>query len=103
MNVPEWLPPLVDLAEADGDYAAYLDLLYQYYTEDFILNTSYIKGKPVRTMNDQSREGKEESFWHVLEGKEHPELNPTLERHKRIRWVKPIINALEETPDRIRF
>ncbi len=92
-NHPEWLPGLVELTDAGGDYYRYIELLYKYYCDDFVNSTPEFKGKPVRTNTDLSRDGKEESFWHILEGQFQDQMADDLGRHKRIRWIRPIIET----------
>ena len=95
INQQGWLPPLVELSEeGEGNYPLYIDKLYEYYTEDFIYHPPELFGKPVRTNTNAKREGKEESFWHILEGKMQDTMAEDLGRHRRIRWIKPIIEAV---------
>lgn len=90
---PDWLPPLVKLADSGGDVSRYYDALYQWYMHDLIYNPPEFEGHTIQTIADPMKDGMEHGFWHILEGEYEENLSYHLMRHERIRWVKPIIKA----------
>lgn len=89
-----WLPPLVTLDDTGGDYSGYYDLIYGYYMDDLVFNPPEFEGFQVETIANPMKQGKEKGFWHIIEGEDKDNLADTLDRHKRIRWIKPVIEAV---------
>jgi hypothetical protein len=93
---PEWLPPLVLLEEAHGNWEEYLEHVYQYFKTDFVDSKPFFKGKKLALKRYPLSKGKEATFWHfVSEGQQEEDRLPDLRRCERIRWPRPII----EHPD----
>ena len=75
-----------------GDGTQYLEAIYKYFADDFLLNRPRFKGKPVVLGSNQLVAGKEQTFWHVIsEGAIEEKRAPNLRRCERIRWPKAII------------
>jgi hypothetical protein len=89
----DWLPPLITLDDFGGDWWAYKEACYDCYCQDFVYDNPSFEGKPVRTISDPMREGKEESFWHVVEGRTGDSQEQCLMRCERITWIRSIIEA----------
>jgi len=89
-----WLPPLLKLNDVGGDVHRYYDLLYKYYLEDLVFNPPEFEGYQVETISNPMKDGKENGFWHILEGGNEQYLNDSLDRHERIRWIKPLIESV---------
>ena len=88
-----WLPPLVTLDDAGEGVARYYDLLYHYFTNDFVNNPPEFAGLKVNAPTHPMTQGKKAGFWHVIEGGNEEYLADDLSRHERIRWIKPIIEV----------
>jgi hypothetical protein len=89
-----WLPELVGLAEAGGDWSAYVELLYRYFTRDFLRTQPSYAGRRWGMKRHPLLKGKEATFWHIIsEGEIEDQRLPDLRRCERIRWPRPIIDA----------
>lgn len=98
---PTWLPDLVLLADANGNWDDYLELIYDYFKTDFIQNRPLFEGKNLALKRHPLSNGKEATFWHFIsEGNEEDKRIPDLRRCERIRWPKPIIE--NSSDDRIK-
>lgn len=90
---------LVPYSRCNGDYKAYINLLYDYFWEDFIDSMPNFMGNDVDFTGKKRDDGKEETFWHVItqaskyspKGCENKERNIDFKRAERIRWIKVII------------
>lgn len=88
----DWLPEYIELDQYDGIWGRYLAKVYEYFCEDFVYNKTYYKGSRVAVRRIPESRGKGYGFWHCIsEGSEENERIPDLERCKRIRWIKAII------------
>ena len=90
---PDWLPPLITLDEYRGDWWAYVEACYECYRRDFVFDSPILAGKPVWTISDPMRDGKEETFWHIVEGRSGDSQEQDLMRCERIAWIRPVIEA----------
>jgi hypothetical protein len=93
---PAWLPPLVLLPCYGGDWQAYLEAVHGFFHQDFVASEPRFQGKRCGLINPQrDAGGKEGTFWHVIsEGKIEGQRLPDLRRCERIRWPRPIIEAV---------
>ena len=92
MSDPVWLPQLIRLAEHGGNWAAFIDAVYQRFDNDFVASQPRFDGKWVRCRRDPIYDGKYAGFWHcVSEGSDEDSRTPDLRRCERIGWVRPII------------
>lgn len=90
-----WLPPLVKLADYGGDWDRYLDALYNHFRKDFITSRPRFPGKRFALKRHPMEKGKEATFWHLIsEGRTEADRVPDLARCERIRWPRPIIEAI---------
>ena len=92
-----WLPKLIYLEDAGGDWNAYLDMLYQAFVVDFVLSKPRWPGKRVAMKRYPEYQGKGATFWHMIsEGGIEDERIPDLRRCERIRWPKPMMEAFPD-------
>lgn len=90
-----WLPELVLLDQHDGNWDRYLEAIYQHFTDDFINSKPNYPGKRFALKRHPVEKGKEATFWHLIsEGSTEAERLPVLRRCERIRWPRPIIEAM---------
>lgn len=90
-----WLPPLVCLPDFGGDWYRYIDAVYGFFQQDFLGSTPYLQGRRCAIRRGPVYDGKEASFWHLVsEGKIEDDRTPDLRRCERIRWPRPIIEAV---------
>lgn len=90
------LPPLVKYEQFISD-EDFLDALYEYFKQDFVLTKPVYKNSPIRLKRFPLRNNREATFYHITTtGKDENNRNIDVPRAERIRWIKPII----ETEDR---
>jgi len=88
-DYPAWLPPLVFFS---GNWERYLEVIYDYFKQDFIESKPRFKGRKLGLKKHPLEKGKEATFWHFIsERRQEDERLPDLRRCERIRWPKPII------------
>lgn len=93
----EWLPDLICLEDAGGDWNAYLELVYQAFVADFVRAKPRWPGKRVAMKRYPEYQGKSATFWHMIsEGGIEDERLPDLRRCERIRWPRPIMEAFPD-------
>lgn len=89
-----WLPPLVLLEDARGDWPTYEETLYRWFTEDFLNSLPRWPGKRVGLKRHPKTKDKEATFWHfVSEGACEDERLIDLRRAEHIRWPRPTMEA----------
>jgi len=92
MNIPEgcsWLPGLV---LNPGKWEDYLRTLYNFYSQDFIIDPPVFRTQTLRIKRHPKIEGKDRTFCHLIaEGNSEDNRIPDFRRCERIRWPKPII------------
>jgi len=89
-----WLPPLVRLEDADGDWTAYEETIYGWFKKDFLDSLPVWPGKRVGLKRHPLSQGKEATFWHFIsEGSTEDERLPDIRRCERIRWPRPTMEA----------
>ena len=94
---PDWLPPLVLFTDYSGNWERYVEVLYEFYKQDFVHNPPSYRGHRVTRRVRPVEQGKEATFWHIIsEGKTEEERTPDLRRCERIRWPRPIIEHAKE-------
>lgn len=97
MKAPEWLPPLIELPDYDGDWQKYFDAIYESFVADFVKHVPCFDGLPVRLKRHPVQKGKEATFWHLIsEGKTEEERTPDIRRCERIRWPKQVIENAKD-------
>ena len=93
-----WLPPLVCLEDCNGNWTLYLNAVYGHFRNDFVKSCPSVEGRRCGIMRTPITDGKEATFWHIIsEGKIESERVPDLRRCERIRWPRPIIEAMGST------
>jgi hypothetical protein len=93
-SLPDWLPPLVALADYGGDWERYLAALYDFFRQDFVDDKPLFEGKSLAVKRLPTSQGKEATFWHLIsEGRQEEERLPDLRRCERIRWIRRIIET----------
>jgi len=98
MMIPEWLPSLVLFSDYDGNWEKYVEVLYEYFKNDFIRQRTLFQGIKLSLKRYPMSQGKEATFWHLIsEGKTEEDRIPDLRRCERIRWPRPIIKNSKET------
>jgi hypothetical protein len=97
-----WLPELITLREFEGDWLAYLEAIYEIFCKDFVRSTPSYPGKRFALKRHPMDRGKEATFWHLIqEGRVEQDRTPDLRRCERIRWPRPIVEAIGN--DRVRL
>jgi hypothetical protein len=104
----EWLPDLICLEDAGGDWTAYLEMLYAAFLVDFVRSKPQWPGKRVALKRYPEYQGKGATFWHMIsEGETEDERIPDMRRCERIRWPRPLMetfpNRKPTATDRIRW
>lgn len=89
------LPPLVLLEDFGNNWHAYLNAIYAIFRQDFITSKPSFDKKRFAMKRHPLIEGKEATFWHIIsEGEVEDERLPDLRRCERIRWPRPMIEAI---------
>lgn len=92
----EWLPPLCKLNDHNGEWERYLAAVYRHFVRDFISSKPRYQDKRFAMKRHPSTDGKEATFWHIIsEGKDEANRIPDMRRCERIRWPRPVIDAIE--------
>jgi hypothetical protein len=98
----DWLPPLVLLADYQGNWDKYLDAVYACFKQDFIDNHPAFQERRLQLKRHPVEQGKEATFWHLIsEGMIEEDRTPDLRRCERIRWPRPVIEKGTEPPLKI--
>lgn len=103
----DWLPDLLLLSESDGNWDRYLERLYQAFDADFVTSKPAYPGKRFALKRYPITLGKEATFWHLTQkgpedgAKSEDDRVPHLPRCERIRWPRPIVEAMESGQVRV--
>ena len=90
-----WLPPLVTLAASGGDDAAYMTALYSIYSQDFINTKPTYPSRRWARKRHPEHQGRCRTFWHLItEGNDETNRTVDYDRCERIRWPRPIVDAV---------
>lgn len=88
-----WLPNLVTLDSYSGDWFKYCEALYGFFSQDFKNENVIFRGLQIFLMIYPFEQGKEASFWHCIsEGEIEEDRTIDLQRCKRIKWPRSIID-----------
>ena len=94
-RVPSWLP---DLAQFNGNWEQYLEVIYAIFERDFKASNPFFQGRPV--VHDSIMEnGKEATFWHLISTFDEGTNDriPDLRRCERMGWPRPVIEHHAES------
>lgn len=92
MTQPDWLPELLTLAQAGGNWTQYIEVVYAAFHRDFVASQPVLKGWNVGVRRQPAYDQKEFTFWHCSsEGRVEVDRTPDLRRCERIPWIRPII------------
>ena len=90
-----WLPALVPLASCGGDFQQYLQVLFGHFTQDFVATQPTYPNRRWALKRYPEYDGKPATFWHLIsEGEDEENRLPDLRRSERIRWPRPMIDAV---------
>lgn len=90
------LPELIELSQFGGNFAQYLEAVYDIFTNEFIRNRPTFRGVRLGLKKYPVTDGKEATFWHMTsEGDDEQNRLPDLRRLERIKWPSFIINNSE--------
>ena len=91
----DWLPSLILLTDYGGRWDRYLETIYECFRQDFVTSRPSFEGNRFGLKRHPVVQGKEATFWHLIsEGKSEPGRLPDLRRCERIRWPRPMIDAV---------
>jgi hypothetical protein len=94
----DFLPPLILLEDHGNDWHRYLAVIYSFFCQDFVTSKPDFEGKRFALKRHPVIDGKEATFWHIIsEGEIEGERLPDLRRCERIRWPRPIIEAVRSS------
>lgn len=95
IDIPSWLPALILLSEYGGNWELYLEAIYEVFKKDFIEFKPQVFKMRIGIKRHPIEKGKEAGFWHLIsEGRVEGERTPDLRRCERIRWPRPMIEAV---------
>ncbi|MCF0218985.1 MAG: hypothetical protein HUK14_04310 [Muribaculaceae bacterium] len=90
------LPELVKLEDYGGNFAVYLEAVYELFKQEFIYQRPAYRGIRLGLKKHPLEGGKEATFWHMTsEGKDETTRTPDLRRMERIRWPSVLISESE--------
>lgn len=93
----EWLPELLLLEHAGGNWGIYLDRLDARFAADFIDSKPSWPGKRVGVKRHPEYDGKSATFWHLIsDGDVEAERLPNMRRCERIGWPRPMMDDFDE-------
>jgi hypothetical protein len=97
MTSSDWLPALILFEDFGGNWEEYEKAIYDYFRQDFCDSSPSYPGKRFAIRKNPFEKGKEAAFWHLIsEGTRESERIPDFRRCERIRWPRPIIEALNK-------
>lgn len=101
-NTSDWLPGLVTLSAYGGNATVYLEAVYQFFRSDFVRSRPTYPGKRFAVKRHPMALGKEATFWHLISsGPVEDGRIPDLRRCERIRWPRPLIEAIQSNRVRV--
>lgn len=100
----EYLPKLILMEDYKYDWHEYLEALYHFFCRDFVTSKPYFKDKRFALKRYPLIKGKEATFWHIIsEGAVEDARLPDLRRCERIRWPRPIIEAIASSDIKVKW
>lgn len=93
-----WLPGLLLLEDAQGDWETYLETIHQRFVSDFILSKPNWTGKRVAVKRHPEYDEKSATFWHLIsEGAVEADRLPDMRRCERIAWPRPMMDEFDDS------
>lgn len=100
----DFLPRLIFMEDYGSEWNQYLEVLYEFFCQDFITSKPSFQGKRFGMKRHPLTKNKEATFWHIIsEGEVESERLPDLRRCERIRWPRVMIEAAENGDVRIKW
>ena len=90
-----WLPARITFQDYKGDWFKYIEDLYLVYMRTLVWDRAKFERKSVLTTGNPMRDGKEETFWHIIEGRTGNKKATDFNRCACVPWIRPIIDACE--------
>lgn len=91
---------LPDLVQFCGDWESYENAIYEIYLDEIVRGQLKFCNLPVRTRHTPKTKEKHFGFWHIIsEGQVEEDRLPDLDRCRRIRWIKWVIENHQACSD----
>ena len=92
----DWLPALILLEDAQGDWNTYLERIHHRFAADFIASKPSWPGKRVGVKRHPESDGKSATFWHLIsDGDVEADRLPDMRRCERIGWPRPMMDGYD--------
>lgn len=90
------LPELIELSQFGGDFAQYLEAVYEIFKKEFVVRRHSFRGIRLGLKKHPMYNNKEATFWHMTsEGEDEQTRLPDLRRLERIKWPSFLIDNNE--------
>ena len=90
------LPELIELSQFGGNFAQYLEAVYEIFKNEFVLRRPSFRGIRLGLKKHPMYNNKEATFWHMTsEGEDEQNRLPDLRRLERIKWPSFMIDNSE--------
>ena len=87
------LPELIELSQFGGNFAQYLEAVYEIFKNEFVLRRPSFRGIRLGLKKHPMYNNKEATFWHMTsEGEDEQNRLPDLRRLERIKWPSFMID-----------
>jgi hypothetical protein len=91
-------PELITFSEHGGDWAVYVEVIYQHYLDGLVNGKLTHKKLPIRCQFRPSYNNKGFAFWHCIsEGDNEETRTPDMARCERILWIPWVIRHAEDS------
>ena len=90
------LPLIIELNDFGGNYASYIDAVYEIFHNDFIKHKAHFGSHELKMKFNPIFQDRAYTFYHMThEGEVESERLPDLRRCERIGWAKPSVENVE--------
>ena len=90
------LPELIELSQFGGNFAQYLEAVYEIFKNEFVLRRPSFRGIRLGLKKHPMYNNKEATFWHMTsQGENEQNRLPDLRRLERIKWPSFMIDNSE--------